>query len=462
MKPKVFVLLAISGVLLNPLTSLAATAAAAPKTPPPPVGTEAKIFSPHGDLVSTFRPFEKSGNEAGSLAVADLGSDKTSELIMGAGPGNKPLVRTFRLDGSLITEFSAYADGMKSGVNVAVCDLKGDGVKEIVTGAMVGGGPQIRVFSTEGKYLNTQFFAYDEKFRGGVNVACADIDGDNRAEIITGAGPGGGDEIKVFHANGTQRDAFVLNGAPAGSGVYVFTANLDADTDSEVVSAPMANGAFDLTIIDNTPTGFSHTVKPLGLTELSYGLSVAADGRSLIHANGAFAKKQVVTNLLSGEVFTPFPDQPDISPRLAVIPETGNIVVLGAKNAIPFDPTSQFIKVDISEQRLYAYVNGVVAKTFLVSTGKRGYNTPIGKTVVMKKIPVMSYVWNYGPGNPNNYNLPNVKWNMRVFPHIYIHSAYWHNNFGRPMSHGCINMSIPDAAWVYNFTSEGTSVETVP
>ncbi len=182
---RTIVLAVLVSTAFSPLTSLAATT----KTPVPPTGTELKIFSPNGDLVSSFRPFDKAGDAAGSVAVGDLGADGTSEIVVGAGSGNKPLVRVMRLDGSLIKEFSSYATGMKSGVNVAICDLNGDGTNDIVTGAMYGGGPQVREFSADGTYLKVHFFAYDEKLRTGVNVACGDVDGDGKAEIITGAGP---------------------------------------------------------------------------------------------------------------------------------------------------------------------------------------------------------------------------------------------------------------------------------
>ncbi|MFA5947197.1 MAG: L,D-transpeptidase family protein [Patescibacteria group bacterium] len=459
MKSTVLALAGIS-LLFSPLSAFAAHGKA-PKVTPPPAATELKIFSPSGDLVTSFLPFDKAGNLAGSVAVGDLGTDKISEIIVGAGAGNKPLIRTFRLDGTLIKEFSAYGNGMKSGVNAALCDLNGDGLNDIVTGASVGGGPQVRVFSSEGKFMDLQFFAYDEKFRGGVNIACADVDADGKADILTGAGPGGEKTIKVFSSTGTLKNTITVSSGPEKSGTYVFTANLDQDAESEIVTAPMANGTFDLTLVDLTPAGYIQNVKSLSQTSPSYGLSITADKRTLIYVNGAYSAKTQVSNLLNGATFVPFADATEIAPRLGVIPETGNIVALGAKNVVPLDPATQSIKVDISEQRLYAYTNNVLTKTFLVSTGKRGYNTPIGKTTIMKKIPIMSYVWNYGPGNPNNYNLPNVKWNMRIFPHIYIHSAYWHNNFGHPMSHGCINTSIPDADWIFHWVSEGTSVETV-
>jgi lipoprotein-anchoring transpeptidase ErfK/SrfK len=59
-----------------------------------------------------------------------------------------------------------------------------------------------------------------------------------------------------------------------------------------------------------------------------------------------------------------------------------------------------------------------------------------------------------GPG----YYLPAVPYVMYFYKDYGIHGTYWHNNFGTPMSHGCVNMSIPDSEWVYNFSSVGTVV----
>ena len=59
----------------------------------------------------------------------------------------------------------------------------------------------------------------------------------------------------------------------------------------------------------------------------------------------------------------------------------------------------------------------------------------------------------------NYYDLPGVPFDMYFDSDgKAIHGAYWHNNFGVPMSHGCVNLSIPDAEWAYNFASVGTVV----
>jgi lipoprotein-anchoring transpeptidase ErfK/SrfK len=451
----------MAGVLFRPFLSLAAETPAAVVAPPVPTGTELNIFSPTGGLISSFRPFSAAGDTAQSLTVSDLDKNGASELIVGAGTGNKPLVRTFNLDGTLIHEFLAYAEGMHSGVNVAACDLTGDGLKEIVVGAGAGGGPQVRVFKNDGTFFNVQFFAYDKGFRSGVNVACADVDADGLPDIITGAGPGGGADVKIFDAAGRLKATQTLSMAPVGAGALVFTGNIDNDPEEEILASPAANGTFDLTVIDHSKNGYTGSSRQTWITQPSYGMAAAVSEKMILVATGAYSSAPQIKNLNTGASFSPFPGAPDVAAKISAIPETGNIAALAALNTLPFDPTSQYIKVDISEQRLTAYVNGLEVKSFLVSTAKAGYKTPIGKTSVMAKIPLMNYVWSYGPGNPNNYNLPNVKWNMRIFPHIYIHSAYWHHNFGHPMSHGCVNTSIPDADWIFHWAQVGTPVETV-
>jgi lipoprotein-anchoring transpeptidase ErfK/SrfK len=57
-----------------------------------------------------------------------------------------------------------------------------------------------------------------------------------------------------------------------------------------------------------------------------------------------------------------------------------------------------------------------------------------------------------------NYVLSNVPYVMYFYGDYAIHGTYWHNNFGTPMSHGCVNMTTADARWLYNWSSYGTLV----
>lgn len=143
-----------------------------------------------------------------SLALGNINTTDQLELVIGAGPGGGPQVQVFTLAGKNITNFFAYDEGFRGGIDVAAGDVDGDGQDEIITGAGPGGGPQVRIFNSQGKVLRS-FFAYDENFRGGINIAAADLNGDGKVEIITGPRAGGGPQVKVFSPRGKLRDQFM-------------------------------------------------------------------------------------------------------------------------------------------------------------------------------------------------------------------------------------------------------------
>jgi len=110
-----------------------------------------------------------------------------------------------------------------------------------------------------------------------------------------------------------------------------------------------------------------------------------------------------------------------------------------------------WIDVDLSQQRVYAYSGDTAVNSFVVSTGTWQTPTVTGKYRVWIKLRFSDMS---GPG----YYLPDVPYVMYFYKGYGLHGTYWHNNFGTPMSHGCVNLSIPDAEWLYNFSSEGTVV----
>lgn len=107
--------------------------------------------------------------------------------------------------------------------------------------------------------------------------------------------------------------------------------------------------------------------------------------------------------------------------------------------------------VDIDTQMAYAYEDGELQYSALVSTGLPATPTVQGEFAVWHKTPSQTMS---GPG----YYLPNVTWVMYFYAGYGFHTAYWHDNFGQPMSHGCVNMRPEDAEWFYNFASLGTNV----
>ena len=117
----------------------------------------------------------------------------------------------------------------------------------------------------------------------------------------------------------------------------------------------------------------------------------------------------------------------------------------------PTITTGKQIIVDVSEQRIYAYENGALLRSSLVSTGLSYYPTVLGdyKVYVKYESQTMS-----GPG----YNLPGVPYILYFYQGYGLHGTYWHSNFGTPMSHGCVNMPTPEAQWMFNWAPVGTPV----
>lgn len=197
-------------------------------------------------------PYDNFGGGA-FLAAANFDKDTATEFVSGAGPGGGPLVKVFESNGNQLASFYAYDQSFTGGVDVAAADVDGDGKAEIITAPGSGGGPDIRVFKLDGKLVK-EFFAYDASFHGGVNVSAADIDGDGKAEIITGPGAGGGPHIKVFSSDGTLKQQLFAYDPNFHGGVDV--AAIPASSSNKkggFVTAPGKGGGPHIKIF--SPTG---------------------------------------------------------------------------------------------------------------------------------------------------------------------------------------------------------------
>lgn len=384
-----------------------------------------------GEVIGLLSPDLSS---VGSLAIGDLGTDGTSEILVATGYGTPTEIVALRKDGSRIGSFVPYDPAFTGGASVALCDLDGDGLTEIIAGAGFGGGPHVRVFSHDGSPTGTQFFAYDEAFRGGVSIVCADITDDGVPDIITVPGPTGGPHIKVFSALGILEGELSLSDFPQNTGLSAFMLPDASSATLFVTPAALSTSLIGEVIFEDGVLFLKNsyvdeaTISPLTLT--------SNDGVNLS-----------VTSSLT----TATEKRERSFYKISSLPTT----------ALATDTSAKYIHVDISTQTLTAYEYGIPAFSFLISSGVATHPTPLGKTEVMAKLPSHDYSWFYGEGNPANYSIPNVLWNLRFRTHYYIHSAYWHNNFGHPMSHGCVNVSIPNAEKVFNWADVGIPVEIV-
>ena len=130
------------------------------------------------------------------------------------------------------------------------------------------------------------------------------------------------------------------------------------------------------------------------------------------------------------------------------LPEEIDKVVLGESD-VP-----KRLEIDLTNQRIYAYEGDKLIYNFLVSTGKWG-RTPTGRFRIWTKL---RYTKMSGGSKAlrTYYYLPNVPYTMYFYGDevpqsrgFGIHGTYWHNNFGHPMSHGCVNMKTEEVALLY-------------
>ena len=143
------------------------------------------------------------------------------------------------------------------------------------------------------------------------------------------------------------------------------------------------------------------------------------------------------------------------SMAMEIIVDTPTSVVPTSSAPLPAIASSgngtRWIDVDLTNQRVYAYEGDVIVNTFIVSTGTWLTPTVTGQYNIYVKYRSTKMS---GPG----YYLPNVPYVMYFYKGYGLHGTYWHNNFGTPMSHGCVNLRTDEAEWLFNWASVGTLV----
>jgi lipoprotein-anchoring transpeptidase ErfK/SrfK len=123
------------------------------------------------------------------------------------------------------------------------------------------------------------------------------------------------------------------------------------------------------------------------------------------------------------------------------------------------EDVDRWIRVDLSEQLVIAYEGDQPVRGFVVSTGLPGTPTVTGTFNIRMK--VRSTMTGGNPALGTYYNLPNVEWVQYFYRDYSFHGTYWHNNFGQPMSHGCLNMTNADAKWLFEWASPTWDGSTV-
>lgn len=427
----------------------------------------AGLYSPSGKLIRSLPAIPAGAH----VTAVDLGTDGIPEILVGSPAGAKPSVRVLRLDGSSVASFPVNNVKGNPAVYVAAGDVNGDGSKEIVVNFGSGTTPEVRVYSAAGDRLSA-FLAISKKFRGGTHVAVGDVTGDGIADIVTAPGKGGGSFVVTFSSTGKRLGQFRAYPDAVRSGVQLAT--VDVNSDAIVEIATVVSQPNNLAKVFTGTGTMLHSFKTVSIAPNALRAATAVSSPNIIVGSAA-GRVSVVTSYAAdgsaGQIqFTPYGKTytagisvAPVSMGADALPDV--IVTPGASEELAGAPGAKRIVVDISEQRLRRYEGSRLVATHVVSTGKWSMPTPIGSFAVKNKM-TTAY--------SRRYALYMDNWMAFTADGAYgIHSLpYWKlknggvyyegvAHLGIRVSHGCIRLSPKESAEVFRWATVGTAVTVV-
>ncbi|MGL5095244.1 MAG: FG-GAP repeat domain-containing protein, partial [Planctomycetia bacterium] len=211
--------------------------------------TEVRVFdgASNGTVrLASFRPFGRSTAGA-TVAFGDVNGDFRPDLIVGSS-GGTPRVKVFlsRGDGTFLarSSFLAFESAFRGGVNVAAGDFNGDGRDEVLAAPGMGRRPFVRIIDgMNGRGLR-QMQVFRNNFRGGVNIAAGDFNGDGVDDVLVGTGNRGDSVVRAFNGNLGSRsfgdrmlEFKAYTDRSDFASVHVEAKDVDGDGVSEIVTA---------------------------------------------------------------------------------------------------------------------------------------------------------------------------------------------------------------------------------
>ncbi|HMB26253.1 MAG TPA: L,D-transpeptidase [Patescibacteria group bacterium] len=390
-------------------------------------------------------------------------------FVLSYGRTDRPMIKIFNYQGQLVKEWQPFAWGFVGDISLAVADLDNDGSDEIIAGAGRGGGPQIIIFDQNGQQEYDFFWATEQGYRQGVEVAAGDINGNGEKEIIVSYLQEGEQTIKFFNVFGEKvADSLMVEGSDNFEPVRVGLLDLGNDKVEEILVGFSSGSVpkikiyrLDGSVInefllyhESFKGGVNFVAKSFDHENLIVSGSGFSGGPHVRFFNGfGYLKKDpaffVYDKDFRGGLEVDVVDlNDDGKMEFIFLPQT---LGLGEPNF-----WHKHIAIDLSEQQLKYYQNNKLVESYSVSSGRRGMETPIGEFRLLAKNQ-RAYSAKYDLYMP---------WWMSFKKGYGIHELpEWANGYkegqnhlGWPVSHGCVRLGVGNAENLYHWSPVGTPV----
>lgn len=213
---------------------------------------ETKLTAVNGDLVKNSFS-QKNIKPNSSIAVGDVNGDNLDEIVVGSPSGSEPQIMILSSGGKVLKKFLAYDKSFRGGVNVALANLNDNEQAEIISVPASRSTAQVRIFDYSGK-IQKQFLAADKKIVGSWSVAAGNVEGKGDNKIVIAFGSGQEPQVRIFNKDGKLTSIFLAYEKNFRGGVKVAVANIDGRKNrdqAEIIVVPGKGRETQVKIFNN-------------------------------------------------------------------------------------------------------------------------------------------------------------------------------------------------------------------